>query len=165
MKKGAIILLCLTMSLCSSTKVKGAVQCTNLERATEIVKLVNEQEPELIEMNLTAYYRGTTTATGAQVKEGIAAVSSKNLGKIAIVYSKGENGLPSEIIGIFDCLDTGGAGVKTGHTIDIYRTDLDRCQELMDLVYENNAKGRVFVQFVDAVGEPTASFISHKLKC
>ena len=154
MKKGSIILLCLAMVLNNPLMVSGAEKphFTNIERVAELSKLIEEQEPELIEMNLTAYYTGKITATGVEVKEGIAAVSNKNLGKIAIVYSKREDGLPDKIIGVFDCLDTGGAGVRTGHTIDIYRTDLERCKELMKIVYQNNAKGRVFVQFIDAVG-------------
>ena len=154
MKKCSIILLCLTIILNNPLLVSGAEKShfTNIERMSEIVGWIEEQDPELIEMNLTAYCAGEVTASGTKVKEGVAAVSRDNMGKIAIVYSKGEDGLPDKIIGIFDCLDTGGAGVKTGHTIDIYRTDLKRCKELMKIVYENNAKGRVFVQFIDAVG-------------
>lgn len=114
-------------------------------------KNIRANEVEVVEMNLTAYCTGTVTASGTEVKEGVAAVSKENMGKIAIVYTI-KDGQINELLGIFDCLDTGGAGVKKGYTIDIYRNNLERCQDLMDKVYENGAKGRVLVKFVDAVG-------------
>ena len=110
----------------------------------------NVKADEVVEMNLTAYCTGTITASGTEVREGVAAVSRENMGKVAIVYTI-KDGQINELLGAFDCLDTGGAGVKKGYTIDIYRTNLKRCQDLMDKVYENGAHGRVFVKFVDAV--------------
>lgn len=67
------------------------------------------KEPELIQMYTTAYCQGTITATGVPVRKGICAVKKEWIGLTAIVYSY-DNGKPGELLGIWECLDTGFGG-------------------------------------------------------
>lgn len=97
------------------------------------------EDAGLKKMYTTAYCMGTTTATGTQVREGVAAVDRAHMGQVAVVY-KDNNGEPGELIGIFNCEDTGKGGdsdgdgigaIEAGQCIDIYRRNLDRCKEYM----------------------------------
>ena len=106
-------------------------------------------------MYTTAYCSGTTTATGTQVREGVAAVDRKHMGMTAIVYED-NNGMPGELIGIYSCEDTGKGGdkdgdgigsIEAGQCIDIYRNDLEGCKEHM-----RRTGGRCWVQYVKAEG-------------
>lgn len=109
-------------------------------------------------MHATAYTGGTVTATGKVPREGLAASDREHMGDgwTALVYRAIPDGnggyTQGELLWILECEDTGGKGVGAGYVIDIYRDNLDRCQELMNTVYENGAGGRVFVQYVQAVG-------------
>ena len=69
-----------------------------------------------LDIEATAYCYGTTTASGKQVREGIAAMAKEYMGKTAIVYSE-----DFELIGIYEVEDTGGDDrIKNGQCIDIY---------------------------------------------
>lgn len=114
---------------------------------------VYAEEPK--RMLTTAYCTGTTTASGTQVHEGVAAVNRQRMGLTAIVYEDTGNG-PGQILGIFECEDTGIGGdsdgdgigaIQEGKVIDIYRSDLDRAHEWMKLT-----GGSVYVQFIEAEG-------------
>lgn len=69
-----------------------------------------------LDIEATAYCYGTTTASGKQVREGMAAMAKEYIGKTAIVYTK-----DFELIGIYEIEDTGGDyRIKEGKCIDIY---------------------------------------------
>lgn len=116
------------------------------------------EEPDIKLMNATAYTGGTKTATGKTPREGFVAVDKAHMGDgwVAVVYRAIPNERGGydigEMLWILECEDTGPNGVSKGYTIDIYRDDLDGCQELMDEVYENGSKGKVFVQYVQGQG-------------
>jgi len=111
--------------------------------------------PEVFAIETTAYCQGEITASGTKVRYGICAVKEEWMGLTAIVYSN-EDGKPMELLGIFECLDTGfgrdkdGDGVGTieeGKCIDIYFPTLEECYEWMELT-----DGKCFIQLVDAKG-------------
>lgn len=117
--------------------------------------IAQAKEPELIQMHTTAYCQGKTTVTGVPVRKGICAVKEEWLGMTALVYSY-EDGEPGELLGIWECLDTGFGGdadgdgigsIQKGKVIDMYFPTLDECNEWMKL-----SGGKCFVQLVDAKG-------------
>ena len=112
-------------------------------------------EPELIQMHTTAYCQGTITATGVPVRKGICAVKKEWIGLTAIVYSN-ENGKPGELLGYWECLDTGFGGdangdgigsIQEGKVIDMFFPTEDECYEWMKV-----SGGKCFIQLVDAEG-------------
>lgn len=116
------------------------------------VATYNDWVPEMTEMEMTYYTDYGTCADGVtKAHEGVCAVSKDLIGMTAIVYS-----LDDELIGIFECCDTGfgrdkdGDGIGTiqeGKTIDIY---MDSDVEGKELIKEHG--NRVKVQFVTANG-------------
>lgn len=103
----------------------------------------------------TAYCQGEITFTGVPIREGICAVKEEWIGKTAIIYANNDGEI-GEILGIFECLDTGfgadsdgdGIGsIQEGKVIDVYWSTYDRCVEWMKLT-----EGKCFVQLVDAEG-------------
>lgn len=125
-----------------------------------VLSLNVNAEPELKLMNCTAYHCGTVTATGKEVREGLCATDPSHLGDgwCAVVYQAIPDGNGGYKVGsmlwILECEDTGAktSGVYKGYTLDVYRDSYERCQEVMDKVYENGAKGKVFVQYLQAEG-------------
>lgn len=106
-------------------------------------------------MYTTAYYYGDTTASGHPAREGICAVKREWMGLTAIVYAD-DNGKVGELLGIYECLDTGFGGdadgdgigsIEEGKVIDIYKPDYESCKEWMKLT-----GGKVWIQLVDAKG-------------
>ena len=95
-------------------------------------------------LKTTAYCMGHHTANGSAVHEGGCAFSPDHIGDVAIVYT-----IDGEYLGIFEVNDTAGedSAVTAGYVLDIYRTDLERCQEWMD-----NTGGFIFVKFVKGKG-------------
>ena len=59
-----------------------------------------------------------------------------------------------QILGIWECLDTGTGteGFQQGRVIDVYKPTIEDCQKFMDLIYTNNAKGKVFIQVLESEG-------------
>ena len=102
------------------------------------------EEPEFIEMYATAYCVGEITANGSKVHEGGCACNP-HLGEVAVVYT-----MDGDFIGYFECNDTGATkGLKKGTVIDIYRSDYDRCVELMKTIGKT---GKVKVQWIKGDG-------------
>lgn len=95
-------------------------------------------------MYSTAYCMGHTTADGSSVFEGGCACSKDHIGDVAIVYT-----LDNEFIGYFICNDTGSGGVARGEVLDIYKSDLDRCQEYMELIGKEQT---VWVKWIEGNG-------------
>lgn len=95
-------------------------------------------------LKTTAYCMGHHTANGSAVHEGGAAFAPEYIGSVAIIYS-----LDGEYLGLYEVNDTAGedSAVTAGYVIDIYRTDLERCQEWMDAT-----GGHVYVKFVKGNG-------------
>lgn len=112
----------------------------------------NDWVPEMTEMEMTYYTDYGTCADGVtKAHEGVCAVSKDLIGMTAIIYS-----LDDELIGIYECCDTGfgrdkdGDGIGTiqeGKTIDIY---MDSDSDGKELIKEHG--NRVKVQFVEAEG-------------
>lgn len=99
---------------------------------------------EPVPMHLTCYCPescpGTTTYTGAHVREGIAAVTEEHIGDCALVWD-----MDGEFIGFYECLDKIGTGKST--VIDIWEPDLDTAKAMM-----KRTGGRVMVEFIKQPG-------------
>lgn len=131
------------------TAILIAIVCCFLligaERKEPHRESINYEEQGFQKMSATAYCMGTVTATGAKVHEGGCAASKDHLGQVAIVYT-----LEGEFLGYYECNDTGGTeGLNNGYVIDIYRSDIDRCQELMETIGKEQ---KVWVLWVEGVG-------------
>lgn len=107
-------------------------------------------------MYTTAYHYGTITASGAPVRKGICAVKREWMGLTAVVYECKEDGSQGELLGFWECLDTGFGGdadgdgvgsIESGKVIDIYFPTPAECQAWMELT-----GGKVYVQFIEAEG-------------
>lgn len=95
---------------------------------------------EPVPMHLTCYCPescpGTTTYTGAHVREGIAAVSTEHIGDGALIWT-----VDGEYLGYWECLDKIGTGKST--VIDIWEPDLDTAKAMME-----KTGGRVMVSWI-----------------
>lgn len=114
-----------------------------------------DSQPTLIKGYATAYIgESEYTYTGDRVREGICGGCEAYIGKTIVLYQRLPNDEVGNIIGIYECLDTGMGteGFKQGKVIDVYKPNLDECQAFMDLIYTNGAKGKVFIQIIDAEG-------------
>lgn len=109
-----------------------------------------ETEKEYRKMYTTAYCTGKITSSGEEVRIGICAVKEDWMYQKAYVYAY-DNGECGQLLGVFDCLDTGfgadsdgdGVGsIEEGKVIDIYFPSLELCREWMSLT-----GGRCYVQF------------------
>ena len=108
-----------------------------------------KEEPELIPMHATAYCLPGITASGEEVREGICASGRKELfGKTVILYQRLPDGSVGREIGIYEVKDTG----CKPNVIDVWKPDLDWCDNFMRIVYMDKCKGRVYCQVVDAKG-------------
>ena len=115
------------------------------------VATYNDFVPELTEMEMTYYTDYGTCADGVtKAHEGVCAVSKDLIGMTAIVYN-----LDDELIGIYECCDTGfgreesnGKGtIPNGHCIDIFKeTEKDGWD------FIGKYGNRVKVQFITANG-------------
>ena len=114
-----------------------------------------DSQPTLIKGYATAYIgESEYKYTGDRVREGICGGCEAYIGKTIVLYQRLPNDEVGNIIGIYECLDTGMGteGFKQGKVIDVYKPNLDECQAFMDLIYTNGAKGKVFIQIIDAEG-------------
>lgn len=113
-----------------------------------------EDQPTLVKMRATAYEdTGSKTRSGNYPHYGTAGGQEDMLGKTIVMYQRLPNDEVGEIIGIFEIEDTGSAkGANEGHVIDVWKPNLDECQDFMDRVYEDGCQGKVWVQFIEADG-------------
>lgn len=116
----------------------------------------DEGEPEPFKMCTTAYHYGTITASGTPVRKGICAVKREWMGLTAIVYAYNPDGSIGDLLGYWECLDTGFGGdadgdgvgsIEAGKVIDMYFPTLEECRDWMKLT-----GGKVYVQLVNAEG-------------
>lgn len=100
---------------------------------------------EPFQIEATAYCDSENpTASGCKVREGICAGPREWMGKCVVVYSDLDNG-PGELIGIYECLDTGGdLRIATGRCVDIWMPTEDECIEF--------GRQKVWVQVFNAKG-------------
>lgn len=104
----------------------------------------------LIKKRATAYCLQGKTCTGAEVREGIVASSDKSMiGKTIIMYQRLPGDEVGKVIGIYEVLDTGAMSTSV---MDVWQQNLEKCQEFMNLVYEDGCQGKVFIQILDAEG-------------
>lgn len=109
-------------------------------------------QPPLLKARATAYCIEGITASGEPTRNGICAAKREWIGKTLVIYKRLPNGQIGDLIGIYECLDTGGDAIEAGKVIDIWCEDLDKCQDFMNQVYEDGCQGRVFIQIIDAKG-------------
>lgn len=119
--------------------------------STGFTSYANEQ-PTLIKGYATAYVGNSDiTCTGDKVRKGICGGCKAYIGKTIVLYQRLPGDEVGEILGIWECLDTGTGteGFQQGKVIDVYCPTLDECQDFMDLLYTNNAHGKVYIQVLE----------------
>ena len=111
--------------------------------------------PVLIKGFVTAYTGPTeVTYMGTHVREGICGGCKDYLGKTVILYQRLPGNKIGEIIGIYECQDTGTGteSFQKGKVIDVWKPDKESIQEFADLTWSNGCKGKVFIQIVEGDG-------------
>lgn len=99
----------------------------------------------------TAYCLKGTTASGQKVRTGLCAMNSKVvkeqglMGKNVALYQRLPDGEKGKLIGVYEIADTG----CKKNVIDVWMPDLNRCQEFMNLVYEDGCKGKIYYEVIE----------------
>ena len=109
-----------------------------------------EEQPTLIKGYATAYNGPSErTYTGKPVHEGICGGCDAYIGKTIILYQRLPGDQIGELIGIYECEDTGPGteGFQQGRVIDVWEPK-DKLQDFMNRVYENGCQGKVFIQVI-----------------
>lgn len=110
-------------------------------------------QPEMIKGHATAYCLDGTMANGTHVREGACASSADRLGAVLMIYKRLPDDSIGDFIGMYEVLDAGGTdGIKSGKVIDIWKPTYEKCQEFMNLVYEDGCHGNVWIQVVHGAG-------------
>jgi hypothetical protein len=110
---------------------------------------------ELIKGYVTIYTSkpNAITSTGNKVREGICASSKEYEGKTIIIYQRMPDGSIGDVLGIYECLDTGGTkGIKEGIVIDVWKPDNESKDEFINRSYENDCEGKIWIQVLDSNG-------------
>ena len=113
-----------------------------------------DEQPELIKGYATAYNGPSDhTYTGKPVHKGICGGCNAYLGKTIVLYQRLPDDEIGQIIGIYECLDTGTGteGFQQGRVIDVWMPE-DELQDFMDRVYEDDCYGKVWIEVLDAEG-------------
>ena len=113
-----------------------------------------EEQPTLIKGYATAYNGPSEfTYTGKTVHEGICGGCESYIGKTIILYQRLPGDQIGQILGIYECEDTGPGtdGFREGRVIDVW-CPKDECQDFMDLIYTNGAQGKVWIEVIEANG-------------
>jgi 3D (Asp-Asp-Asp) domain-containing protein len=136
MRKGLIILIAIIT----------CIVFVGAERNEPKQETIDFEQAGFVKMSATAYCVGHHTADGSAVFEGGCASSLDHIGDVAIVYT-----LDNEFLGYLICNDTGkeGGGVRAGNVLDIYRSDLESCQELMTFLGKEQ---KVWVKWIEGNG-------------
>ncbi len=97
------------------------------------VEAAEPSDPQLMRVTCYTYPPGSITASGSEVREGIVAARKEWMNALVILYDTDMN-----FIGYFEVKDTGfgidkdgdGVGsIQEGTSIDVFRSDLERCHE------------------------------------
>ena len=118
---------------------------------TFCLKAKAEDQPTLIKGFATAYNGPSDhTYTGKPVHEGICGGCEAYIGKTIILYQRLPGDQIGEVIGIYECEDTGPGtdGFREGRVIDVWKPK-DNLQDFMDKVYEDGCQGKVWIQIVE----------------
>lgn len=110
---------------------------------------------ELIKGYVTVYTSkpNAITSTGNKVREGICASSKEYKGKTIIIYQRMPDNSIGNVLGIYECLDTGGTkGIKQGIVIDVWKPDDKSKDEFINKSYENDCDGKIWIQILDSNG-------------
>lgn len=113
-----------------------------------------DEQPELIKGYATAYNGPSDhTYTGKPVHKGICGGCQAYIGKTIVLYQRLPGDEIGQIIGIYECEDTGPGtdGFREGRVIDCWMPE-DELQDFMDLVYSNRAQGKVWIEVIEANG-------------
>ena len=113
-----------------------------------------EDQPTLIKGFATAYNGPSDyTCTGKPVHKGICGGCQAYIGKTIILYQRLPGDEIGQIIGIYECEDTGPGtdGFREGRVIDVWMPE-DELQDFMDLVYSNGAQGKAWIEVIEADG-------------
>ena len=111
----------------------------------------SDEQPTLIKGFATAYNGPSDyTCTGKPVHKGICGGCQAYIGKTIILYQRLPGDEIGQILGIFECEDTGPGtdGFREGRVIDVWMPE-DECQDFMNLLYTNNAQGKCFIQVLE----------------
>lgn len=122
--------------------------------STGFTSFARDEQPKLIKGYATAYNGPSdTTCTGDKVREGICGGCKAYLGKTIILYQRLPDDEVGQIIGIYECLDTGTGteGFQQGKVIDVWCPE-DELQDFMNRVYEDDCHGKVWIEVLDAEG-------------
>lgn len=115
--------------------------------------LASEEQPLLQKAYATAYYQSGTMASGQQTREGVCAGMRDYLGCVIVVFQRLPDDSVGDYLGMWECLDTGGTdGLKNGTVVDIWQQNLDSCQDFMNMVYEDDCQGKVYIQVIEGKG-------------
>jgi len=108
-------------------------------------------QPNLIPGSVTVYCDEGTTATGTTTRKGVCAYSEEYLGATIILYQRLPDGSVGDILGYYDVEDTGSnPGINNGSVVDIWKPE-DEMMEFINLTYENDCHGRVYIQIIPEV--------------
>lgn len=113
-----------------------------------------EEQPTLIKGFATAYNGPSDyTCTGKPVHKGICGGCQAYIGKTIILYQRLPGDEIGPYLGVWECEDTGPGtdGFREGRVIDVWMPE-DECQDFMNLLYTNNAQGRVWIEVIEANG-------------
>lgn len=122
--------------------------------STDFTSLASDEQPHLIKGYATAYNGPTDhTYTGKPVHKGICGGCQAYIGKTIILYQRLPGDEIGQIIGIYECEDTGPGtdGFREGRVIDVWMPK-DELQDFMDRVYEDGCQGKVWIEVLDADG-------------
>lgn len=122
--------------------------------STGFTSSASDEQPELIKGYATAYNGPSEyTCTGNRVRKGICGGCNAYLGKTIVLYQRLPDDEIGQIIGIYECLDTGTGteGFQQGRVIDVWMPE-DELQDFMDRVYEDGCQGKVWIEVLDAEG-------------
>lgn len=114
-----------------------------------------DNQPTLIKGYATAYNGPTdTTCTGKPVHKGICGGCQAYIGKTIILYQRLPDDEVGQILGIYECEDSGPGtdAFREGRLIDVWCEDMDACQEFMNRVYEDGCQGHVWIEVIQADG-------------
>ena len=113
---------------------------------TSCISVKAEDQPTLIKMHATAYCLDGITASGEPVRKGICASGHRDwIGKTVIIYQRLPNDEVGRMLWILEVKDTG----CKENVIDIWQPTLDDCQSVMDTLYLDECKGRIYCQVID----------------
>lgn len=113
-----------------------------------------DNQPELIKGFVTAYNGPTnTTCLGVKCRKGICGGCKDYLGKTIVLYQRLPDDKIGDIIGIYECLDTGNGteSFQQGKVIDVWQPE-EELQDFVNLTYEDGCQGKVFIQILNGVG-------------